>query len=365
MGFRCGIVGLPNAGKSTLFNALTSSEAAETASYPFTTIEPHLGRVAVPDPRLAEIARLADSTRIMPTTLDFIDIAGLVEGASKGEGRGNQFLAHIREVDALIHVLRCFEDDRVSHVAGRLDPVADAEIVDTELMLADLESLERRLEGRSKKARGGDQDTKREADLAERVMAAVAAGEPARTITLVPGEKTPFYDLQLLTAKPVLYVCNVEEANTTGNAHSAAVTTWAEPQGAMTVPISAALEAEVARLDDAAERAAFLAEMGLAETGLARIVRAGYALLDLITFFTANANECHAWTLERGATAVDAAAKVHTDFAKGFIRAETAAYDDYLACGGEPGAREAGKLRAEGRDYVVADGDVIVFRFSS
>lgn len=365
MGFRCGIVGLPNAGKSTLFNALTSTETAETASYPFTTIEPHLGRVVVPDARLLEIARLAGSAKIVPTTLDFIDIAGLVAGASNGEGRGNQFLAHIREVDALIHVLRCFEEDSVSHVAGRLDPVADAEIVDTELLLADLESLERRFEGLGKKARSGDQDAKRVHDLTKRVIAALGAGKPARTIALADGEEPVFRSLQLLTAKPVLYVSNVEEANAAGNAHSAAVLAWTEARGAAALAISAALEAEVARLDDAAERAAFLSEMGLAETGLARIVRAGYALLHLITFFTANANECHAWTLERGATAVDAAAKVHTDFAKGFVRAETTSHDDYIACGGARGAREAGRLRAEGPHYVVVDGDVMLFRASS
>ncbi len=365
MGFTCGIVGLPNVGKSTLFNALTSTAQAEAANYPFTTIEPNIGRVAVPDPRLDEVVRIAKVAKKTPTFLDFADLAGLVRGASQGEGLGNQFLGHSREVDALVHVLRCFEDLDVTHVDNRIDPVADAETVETELLLADLESLERRVEPLAKKAKGGDKDARRRLPLMERALEALRSGEPARTLSVGAEDRQAFRQLQLLTAKPVLYVCNVDEASAAkGNAYSDRVAAWAGQQGARTVVISAAIEAEVARLEDPAEKEEFLQSLGLGETGLARVIRAGYALLDLITFFTAGENEGHAWTVVRGTRAPHAAGRVHTDFERGFIRAETIAYHDFVACGGEAGARDAGKLRLEGKDYVVQDGDILLFRFN-
>ena len=363
MGFSCGIVGLPNVGKSTLFNALTQTAAAEAANYPFCTIEPNVGRVAVPDPRLDRLAAIAGSARIVPTQLEFIDIAGLVRGASRGEGLGNQFLAHIREVDAIVQVLRCF-DGEVTHVEGSVDPLRDAETVETELMLADLDSLERRVEGAVKRARGGDKEAAALLEVMEPALAALREGRPARAAA-IPADRRPLFDrLQLLTAKPVLYVCNVEEAAAAGNARSAAVAARAAAEGAGCVVISAAIEAEVATLADAAEKREFLAALGLAETGLARLIRAGYALLNLITFFTVGPKEAHAWTVHKGATAAEAAGAVHSDFQRGFIRAETIAYEDFVACGGEQGAKEAGKMRAEGRDYVVRDGDVFYFRFN-
>jgi len=363
MGFSCGIVGLPNVGKSTLFNALTQTAAAEAANYPFCTIEPNVGRVAVPDPRLDRLAAIAGSARIVPTQLEFIDIAGLVRGASRGEGLGNQFLAHIREVDAIVQVLRCF-DGEVTHVEGSVDPLRDAETVETELMLADLDSLERRVEGAVKRARGGDKEAAALLEVMEPALAALREGRPARAAA-IPADRRPLFDrLQLLTAKPVLYVCNVEEAAAAGNARSAAVAARAAAEGAGCVVISAAIEAEVAALADAEEKREFLAALGLAETGLARLIRAGYALLNLITFFTVGPKEAHAWTVHKGATAAEAAGAVHSDFQRGFIRAETIAYEDFVACGGEQGAKEAGKMRAEGRDYVVRDGDVFYFRFN-
>ena len=361
MGFTCGIVGLPNVGKSTLFNALTASESAATAAYAFSTIEPHQGRVAVPDPRLHELARLAQSARLVPAHLDIVDIAGLVRGAHQGEGLGNQFLAHIREVEAVIHVVRCFEDANVPHPAGPVAPESDAEVVETELALADLQSLERRVESLRKQARGDPDATARLA-LVERLRDALGEGRFARDLALADDEAPWLAELNLLTAKPILYICNVDEGSLAGNALSDRAAAWAGARGAPCLVIAGALEAELGRLDDAAEQAAFVKELGLEESSLARVIHAGYALLDLITFFTANANEAHAWPLRRGASAFDAAGKVHTDFAKGFIRAETVAYDDYLACGGEHGAREAGKLRSEGRDYIVADGDILLIR---
>jgi GTP-binding protein YchF len=364
MGFRCGIVGLPNVGKSTLFNALTATQAAQAANYPFCTIEPNLGRVAVPDKRLDELARLAKSAKTIGTQIEFVDIAGLVRGASKGEGLGNQFLANIREVDAIAHVLRCFAGGDVVHVEGSIDPLRDRETVEVELMLADLEGLEKRVPATEKKARGGDPEAARQLAVMAPILALLREGRPARAFAPTPEQAPVVKQLQLLTAKPMLYVCNVEEsAAATGNALSAAVEAAARAEGASSVTISAAIEAEVAALP-AAEQAEFLAHLGLDEPGLARVIRAGYALLGLITFFTAGPKEARAWTVREGAKAPEAAGVIHTDFERGFIAAETIAFADYLACGGEQGAKAAGKMRVEGKDYVVRDGDVILFRFN-
>jgi len=365
MGFTCGIVGLPNVGKSTLFNALTATAAAEAANYPFCTIEPNIGRVAVPDERLETLARIAKSAKVVPTFLDFADIAGLVRGASKGEGLGNQFLGHIREVNAIVHVLRCFENENVTHVENRIDSIADADTVETELMLADLESLEKRLDATAKKARQGDKEAKERLALMEPAIAALKAGKPARTVKVSADDRRAFDGLQLLTSKPVLYVCNVEEGEAaSGNAHTEKVATWAKEQGAASVVISAKIEAEVAQIQDVAEKMEFLGALGLTETGLSQIVRAGCGLLDLITYFTAGPKEARAWTVPRGTLAPQAAGVIHTDFEKGFIRAETIAYADYVAGNGEAGAREKGKLRLEGKTYEVQDGDVLLFRFN-
>ncbi|HKR17353.1 redox-regulated ATPase YchF [Rhizorhapis sp.] len=365
MGFRCGIVGLPNVGKSTLFNALTETQAAQAANYPFCTIEPNVGQVAVPDSRLYEIARIGGSAKIIETQLAFVDIAGLVRGASKGEGLGNQFLANIREVDAIVHVLRCFEDDDITHVEGKIDPIADAETVETELMLADLESLEKRVPNLVKKGQQGDKEAKTGASVLGQALDLLRAGKPARlTQPKDVEEERLFQQAQLLTSKPVLYVCNVDEANAaTGNAYSAKVFEKAAAEGAKAVIVSAAIEAEIVTMP-AEERAEFLGDLGLEETGLSRIIRAGYELLDLITFFTVGPKEARAWTVNKGAKAPQAAGAIHSDFERGFIRAETIAYDDYVRLGGEAGAREAGKLRAEGKDYVTQDGDIMLFRFN-
>ncbi len=364
MGFRCGIVGLPNVGKSTLFNALTATAAAAAANYPFCTIEPNVGRVPVPDPRLDKLAAVGKSAKTVPTQLEFVDIAGLVRGASKGEGLGNQFLGHIREVDAIAHVLRCFEGGDITHVEGSIDPLRDAETVETELMLSDLESLEKRHANAIKKARGGDKEAKAQVDVMEPVLALLREGKPARQFKPTPEQKPVLDQLQLITAKPVLYVCNVEEASAAnGNALSAKVAARAKAEGASSVVVSAAIEAEVAQLPEA-DRQEFLSSLGLTETGLGRVIRAGYGLLNLITFFTVGPKETRAWTVHRGAKAPEAAGVIHTDFERGFICAETIAYDDYIACNGEQGAKDTGKMRQEGRDYVVKDGDVMLFRFN-
>ncbi|MFN9111096.1 MAG: redox-regulated ATPase YchF [Bacteroidota bacterium] len=365
MGFKCGIVGLPNVGKSTLFNALLATQQAEAAHYPFCTLEPNVGRVSVPDERIGKLAAIDDSKTIIPTQLEFVDIAGLVRGASKGEGLGNQFLSHIREVDAIIYVLRCFEDGNVTHVEGSVDPLRDADIIENELILADMESLEKRLPNLQKKAKGGDKDSLAQVAMIERALAVVNQGKPARiTEANSADEKKILRELQLLTTKPVMYVCNVDEASAEkGNNLSASVA--AKKQGAPVVVISAKIEAEISMLETEAEKQEFLATIGLSETGLARIIRAGYSLLDLITYFTVGPKEARAWTIIKGTAAPAAAGVIHTDFEKGFIRAETIAYNDYIACKGEAGAKEAGKFRLEGKDYVVQDGDVLPFRFNT
>ena len=363
MGFNCGIVGLPNVGKSTLFNALTATVAAQAANYPFCTIEPNIGRVAVPDPRLDALTVIGKSQKTVPTSLEFVDIAGLVRGASRGEGLGNQFLANIREVDAIIHVLRCFEDADVTHVEGSVDPIRDAETVETELMLADLESLEKRLVAAQKKARGNDKESLAQVALMEPIVAALTEGHPART-AIAPQDSEAARRLQLLTSKPVLYVCNVEEASAaTGNEFSARVAARAAAEGASHVIVSAAIEAEVAQLG-AADRGEFLEGLGLHDSGLDRVIRAGYGLLGLVTYFTCGPKEARAWTITRGTKAPQAAAVIHNDFERGFIACETIAYDDYVTLKGEAGAKEAGRMRVEGKEYVVKDGDVLLFRFN-
>jgi ribosome-binding ATPase len=365
MGFRCGIVGLPNVGKSTLFNALTETQAAQAANYPFCTIEPNVGNVGVPDPRLDTLADIAKSAKIIPTQLGFVDIAGLVRGASKGEGLGNQFLGNIREVDAIVHVLRCFEDDDIQHVENRVDPISDAEVVETELMLADLDSLEKRVPNLVKKGQQGDKEAKAAAAVLGEALDLLRKGKPARLVAAKDDEQARlFAQAQLLTAKPVLYVCNVEEASAAqGNAHSARVFARAAAEGATAVVVSAAIEADIVTMASE-DRSEFLAELGLEEAGLARIIRAGYDLLHLITFFTVGPKEARAWTVEKGAKAPQAAGAIHSDMQRGFIRAETIAYDDYVASRGEAGARDAGKLRQEGKDYAVQDGDVLHFKFN-
>ncbi|MCC5976239.1 MAG: redox-regulated ATPase YchF [Rubellimicrobium sp.] len=365
MGFKVGIVGLPNVGKSTLFNALTRTAAAQAANFPFCTIEPNVGDVAVPDPRLDRLAAIAKSRQIIPTRMTFVDIAGLVKGASKGEGLGNQFLANIRECDAIAHVLRCFEDGDITHVEGRVDPVADAATIETELMLADLESVEKRIAGLQRKIKGGDKDALDQDRLLRAAQEVLAEGRPARVVAVADEDRKQWKLLQLLTAKPVLYVCNVEEASAAGgNALSARVGEMAAAEGNAHVVISARIEEEISQLD-AEEQVMFLEEMGLEEAGLDRLIRAGYALLHLQTYFTVGPKEARAWTIPAGTAAPQAAGVIHGDFERGFIRAETIAYDDYVALGGEAAAREAGKLRAEGKGYVVKDGDVLHFLFNT
>ena len=365
MGFKCGIVGLPNVGKSTLFNALTQTAAAQAANYPFCTIEPNVGDVPVPDARLDALAKIAGSKEIIPTRLTFVDIAGLVRGASRGEGLGNQFLANIREVDAIAHVVRCFEDSDITHVEGKIDPIADIETIETELMLADLDSLEKRIIPIEKKAKGQDKDAKELFDLMSRALVLLREGKPARLVEVKPTERKAFEMLGLLTSKPVLYVCNVEEtAADKGNSFSERVFTRAREEGARAVVVSAKIESEIAVLS-ADEQTEYLEAIGLAEPGLNRVIREGYALLGLVTYFTVGPKEARAWTIETGTKAPGAAGVIHTDFEKGFIRAETIAYADYIACNGESGAREAGKFRLEGKDYIVADGDVLHFRFAN
>ena len=365
MGFKMGIIGLPNVGKSTLFNALTKTAAAQAANFPFCTIEPNVGEVAVPDIRLDKLAELAKSKQIIPTRMTFVDIAGLVKGASKGEGLGNQFLANIREVDAIAHVLRCFEDGDVTHVEGRVNPVEDAEVIETELMLADLESIEKRRAGLVRKLKGNDKEALQQDRLLAAAQAVLEEGKPARMVEVSDEDARAWKNLQLLTTKPILFVCNVDEGSaSSGNDHSAAVEAMAAEQGAASVVISAQIEEEISQLD-ADEAVMFLEEMGLDEAGLDRLIRAGYGLLHLQTYFTAGPKEARAWTIRQGTLAPQAAGVIHGDFEKGFIRAETIAYDDYVSLGGEQAAKEAGKMRAEGKSYLVKDGDVLHFLFNT
>ena len=365
MGFKCGIVGLPNVGKSTLFNALTQTSAAQAANYPFCTIEPNVGDVGVPDPRLDDLARIAGSAQIIPTRLTFVDIAGLVKGASKGEGLGNQFLANIRETDAIAHVVRCFEDGDITHVSGKIDPIADIETIETELMLADMDSLEKRVVSLEKKGKQGDKEAKEMADLMNRALVLLREGKPARLVQRTTDEEKMFRGLGLLSSKPVLYVCNVEEASADkGNEFSARVKEFAAKEGNSAVVVSAKIESEIAVLP-LADQQDYLDAVGLEEPGLNRVIRAGYDLLHLVTYFTVGPKEARAWTITKGTKAPAAAGVIHTDFEKGFIRSETIGYEDYVKNNGEAGAKEAGKFRLEGKDYVVLDGDVMHFRFAN
>lgn len=365
MGFKCGIVGLPNVGKSTLFNALTQTAAAEAANYPFCTIEPNVGRIGVPDERLYKLARIAGSKEIIQTQIEFVDIAGLVKGASKGEGLGNKFLSHIREVDAIVNVIRCFENDDITHVEGGVDPLRDIEIIETELVLADLESVEKRIPALEKKLRAQDKEAKIQMELLKRVLVLLAEGRPAREMEVSEDDQKQFRMLQLITAKPVMYVCNVAEDDAAeGNGYSAKVMERANKEGASCVVVSARIEEEISALESDEEKKEFLESIGLEETGLSRVIRKGYELLGLITFFTIGPKEAHAWTVTAGSPAPKAAGAIHTDFEKGFIRSETISYDDFIKYNGEQGAKEAGKMRLEGKDYITRDGDIMHFRFN-
>ena len=366
MSFKCGIVGLPNVGKSTLFNALTQTAAAEAANYPFCTIEPNIGKVAVPDERLQKLAKIAGSAMLIPTQIEFVDIAGLVKGASKGEGLGNQFLSHIREVDAIVNVVRCFEDENIVHVEGGIDPLRDAELIQLELILADLEGLQKKIHNLEKKSKNADKETKLQIEVGKKALEILADEKPARLLQLKDeDEKRVFKNLQLITAKPQLFVCNLSETEVSaGNKFSTLIEELGKQKGFPVLRISAQVESEIATLTSDAEKQEFLTAVGLKETGLAQIIRAGYGLLDLITFFTVGPKECHGWQLQNGSTAPKAAGVIHTDFEKGFIRAETIAYKDYIQFNGEEGCKNAGKLRLEGKEYLVQDGDVFHFRFN-
>lgn len=365
MGFKCGIIGMPNVGKSTLFNALTSTAAAEAANYPFCTIEPNVGRVAVPDERLTKLAEMAKSQKTIATQLEFVDIAGLVKGASKGEGLGNKFLSHIREVDVIVHVLRCFDDGNITHVEGGVDPVRDAEIVETELVLADLESLEKRIPNLEKKIRSNDKEAITQSELIKNILPLLEQGNPARMFDVAEGDKKAFRMLQLITSKPVMYVCNVSESEVMeGNEYCASVSKKAESEGASVTLISARIEEEIASLDSDEEKKEFLETIGLSETGLSKIIKSGYGLLGLTTFFTIGPKEARAWTVRNSAPAPEAAGVIHTDFQRGFICAETIAYNDFISCGSEQGAKDTGRMRTEGKEYLVKDGDVFHFRFN-
>ncbi len=364
MALQCGIVGLPNVGKSTLFNALTSAKAL-AANYPFATKDPNVGVITVPDERLDKLAELVNPQKVQPTTVDIVDIAGLIKGASKGEGLGNQFLANIREVDAIVHVVRCFEDGNVVHVDGSVDPVRDKEIIDTELILKDLETVEKRLEKMRRTAKSGDKDAKKQVAIGEEILAHLSEEKPARSLELDQAGQAILHELMLLTSKPILYVCNVDmDSVNTGNAHTEAFRAAVADENAEVIMISAGIEADIAELNTKEERQEFLAEMDLDEPGVNRVIRACYQLLDLITYFTAGEKEVRAWTVQRGTKAPQAAGVIHTDFEKGFIRAEVIAYADYVECGSEAGARDAGKLNVEGKEYIVRDGDVMHFRFN-